>query len=90
MNSNEEDREIKIGSNFILYKDKKLGKGAFGEIHLGKNIKDKIDVAIKKVILYNKRIIIFNFKFIQVFSNFKIFRKMQQKQTLNFQLKQKY
>ena len=36
MNANEETKEIKIGSNFILYNDKKLGKGAFGEIHLGK------------------------------------------------------
>lgn len=35
MNSIEETKETKIGSNFILYNDKKLGKGAFGEIYLG-------------------------------------------------------
>jgi len=40
MNSNEENNEIKIGQNFILMKNKILGKGAFGEIHLGKIYKD--------------------------------------------------
>jgi len=37
MNSNDEKKEVKIGSNFILYTDKTLGKGAFGELFLGKN-----------------------------------------------------
>lgn len=37
MNSSNENQEIKIGTNFILYNSKKLGKGAFGEIHLGIN-----------------------------------------------------
>lgn len=37
MNSNDEKKEMRIGSNFILYTDKTLGKGAFGELHLGRN-----------------------------------------------------
>ena len=37
MNSVDEKREMKIGLNFILYKEKKLGEGAFGEIFKGKN-----------------------------------------------------
>jgi hypothetical protein len=36
MNKNEFDKqEKKIGSNYILYREKKLGKGAFGEIYKG-------------------------------------------------------
>lgn len=38
MNSNDEKKEIRIGSNFILYTEKILGKGAFGELHLGKKL----------------------------------------------------
>lgn len=29
------DNEMKIGNLFRMYKDKKLGSGAFGEIYLG-------------------------------------------------------
>jgi len=36
MNPNDEKKEMRIGSNFILYLDKTLGKGAFGELYLGK------------------------------------------------------
>lgn len=59
MNSNDEKKEMRIGSNFMLYTDKVLGKGAFGELHLGKNIelksigmnlKDDTEIAIKKVL----------------------------------------
>ena len=35
MDSLDEKKEIKIGSNFILYKEKTLGKGAFGVIFKG-------------------------------------------------------
>ena len=32
----DEKKEKKIGSNYILYREKKLGKGAFGDIYKGK------------------------------------------------------
>ena len=38
---------IKIGSHYLLYLNKKLGNGAFGEIYLGLNQKNYQEVAIK-------------------------------------------
>ena len=39
--------EIPLGSEYILQLQNKLGSGSFGEIYKGKNLKNKIDVAIK-------------------------------------------
>ena len=45
--SNESD--IKLGSNYKFYPNKKLGSGAFGDIYHGTNIRTKEEVAIKLV-----------------------------------------
>ena len=41
------DYEIPIGDSYKLDARKKLGSGAFGDIYLGKNIKQNEEVAIK-------------------------------------------
>ena len=52
------DEEIKLGQLFKLKLSRKLGRGAFGEIFQGYNIKTLDEVAIKRVyILYNKGIV---------------------------------
>ena len=38
---------IKVGSHYLLYLNKKLGNGAFGEIYLGLNQKNYQEIAIK-------------------------------------------
>jgi hypothetical protein len=38
---------IRVGGNYYL--GKKIGNGAFGDIHIGINIKDDTEVAIKLV-----------------------------------------
>lgn len=44
---NIKDHQIKIGEEFILNQQKRLGFGAFGEIYEGENITTKEKVAIK-------------------------------------------
>ena len=43
----ESQTTIKLGSHYLLYLNKKLGNGAFGEIYLGLNQKNYQEVAIK-------------------------------------------
>jgi len=35
-NLNEQEETLDIGTNYILHKNKILGKGAFGKLYLGK------------------------------------------------------
>jgi len=48
-NDIDEKNEKRIGTRYILYKDKKLGKGAFGEIYKGRSLKNDTEIAIKCV-----------------------------------------
>ena len=43
----ESESPIKIGNHYLIYLNKKLGNGAFGEIYLGLNMKTYEEVAIK-------------------------------------------
>ena len=43
------DMQYKLGSNYIIQMDKKLGSGAFGIIYKGFNLKSNEEVAIKMV-----------------------------------------
>ena len=43
----ESESPIKIGNHYLIYLNKKLGNGAFGEIYLGLNMKNYEEVAIK-------------------------------------------
>ena len=47
------DKEIIIGKNYILWKQ--IGKGSFGEIYQGTEIKTQQFVAIKIVIMIRKK-----------------------------------
>ena len=37
----------KLGNDFIIYLDKQLGKGGFGQIYLGRNLRENTYVAVK-------------------------------------------
>jgi hypothetical protein len=43
------DEEIKIGQFFKMKINKRIGKGAFGEIFPGHNIKTNEEIAVKRV-----------------------------------------
>jgi hypothetical protein len=53
------DEEIKLGQLYKMKLNKKLGRGAFGEIFLGYNIKTNEEIAVKRVRIYSLTIGIF-------------------------------
>ncbi len=46
------DIEVKLGQLYKINMNKRLGKGAFGELFYGINIKTNEEIAVKRVI-YN-------------------------------------
>ena len=47
------DEEIKLGQYYKIKINKKLGKGAFGEIYYGINVKTNEEIAVKRVSINN-------------------------------------
>lgn len=45
--SNKEKEERKVCDDYSIFKNKQLGKGGFGQLYLGKNLKDNSFVAVK-------------------------------------------
>jgi casein kinase 1 len=45
--SNKEKEERKVCEDYSIFKNKQLGKGGFGQLYLGKNLKDNTLVAVK-------------------------------------------
>ena len=45
--SKKEENERRLDKDFTIFTSKQLGKGGFGQIYLGRNIKDNNEVAIK-------------------------------------------
>jgi hypothetical protein len=43
------DEEIKLGQLYKMKLNRKLGRGAFGEIFLGYNVKTNEEIAVKRV-----------------------------------------
>jgi hypothetical protein len=43
------DREMKLGQLYKINMNKRLGKGAFGELFYGVNIKTNEEIAVKRV-----------------------------------------
>lgn len=70
-----DENEKLLYKNFTIIINRQLGKGGFGQIYLGRNIKENYPIAIKVEENGTRSHLFWNMKYYKIFKAMKVFQK---------------